>query len=155
MLLLAVCGVLVATADSARAAGGDEVVELLGSRAPEVDSDGDGRADVFRSFDSQGRITRIQYDLNADGKADEEVLFGDRESVRLRDGDLDGEFDERVTETYSGERLLRQTTESKTGSQWRLRHERRYLPESRSFQVIDFADDGKRKGERLEPADLR
>ena len=61
-----------------------EPIAVTSTRA-DYDTDGNGRADFFYMFDSAGRITKIAYDRNADGKGDEIIHLdaGENQSPSL------------------------------------------------------------------------
>jgi hypothetical protein len=79
------------------AAAGTGVEARLVMICRETDLNSDGRKDVIRYYDDEGRTLREDADRNFDGKMDLSVVFQDGRVVRKElDTDLDGRLDTKV-----------------------------------------------------------
>jgi len=87
----------------------------------EADVDGDGRKDVIRYYDDNGRSLREEADRNFDGKMDLAVIFQNGKIVRKEvDENNDGKIDTRIFfEKELPLRAERDLSGKSTASEWR------------------------------------
>lgn len=87
----------------------------------EADVDGDGRKDVIRYYDDNGRSLREEADRNFDGKMDLAVIFQDGKIVRKEiDENNDGKIDTRIYyEKQEPVRAERDLLGRSTETEWR------------------------------------
>lgn len=87
----------------------------------EADVDGDGRKDIIRYYDDNGRSLREESDRNFDGKMDLAVIFQDGKIVRKElDENYDGKIDTRIFyEKQQPLRAERDLAGRSTETEWR------------------------------------
>jgi hypothetical protein len=87
----------------------------------EADVDGDGRKDIIRYYDDNGRSLREEADRNFDGKMDLAVVFQDGKIVRKEiDENSDGKIDTRIYfEKQIPMRAERDLAGRSTPTEWR------------------------------------
>lgn len=87
----------------------------------ETDVNGDGKKDVIRYYDDDGRSLREEADRNFDGRMDQTLVFQDGNVMREElDENFDGKIDTKIF--YQGAKPLRAERDLKgrsTASQWR------------------------------------
>ena len=85
----------------------DPIQQIVETTRPEIDLNGDGKPDLFRTIDAGGRITESRQDRNFDGRIDEKVSTpAPGERVTRSDRDFDGFFEEERVRLYVGGRLV-------------------------------------------------
>lgn len=108
-------------AGSARGAGPDldldsiknPIRRILESGETEIDTRGDGKIDLRRTFDSKGEIVKLEQDRNHDGKTDLKMERPEEDRyVYLRDNDFNGSFEEKTVQEYERGQLMSETVEA-------------------------------------------
>jgi hypothetical protein len=100
---------------------GDPSVSRLVMICREADINGDGRKDVVRIYDDEGRSLREDNDRNFDGKVDQTSVFQNGQVVRHEfDDNFDGKVETRIYfENGKPSRAERDLAGRSTSEQWR------------------------------------
>lgn len=100
---------------------GDPATSRLVLICREADVNGDGKKDVVRIYDDEGRSIREDADRNFDGQVDQHTVFQNGQIVRLEyDDNFDGKIDTKVF--YDNGKPLRAEKDlagRSTADQWR------------------------------------
>jgi hypothetical protein len=156
-LVIALLAILLA-AHGDDAQSGKDIAVRLSSKTQALDLDGDGKTNVWREFDSDGRLLSIRYDNNGDGKPDEWVKFDHNREIREKDLSHRGAPDWRETKSFTGEgenrRLERITVERLEDVRWRTIEERVLSKDGSIYSVTKWDKSGKPSRSK-EPAAIR
>jgi len=102
----------------------ENLIDELESKQAQVDTDGDGRVDLWRAFDKNGKILTLNSDDDGDGKPDLWTVFSPNKIVTLRDTESNGNRDWRKTEILNNNgQMIQQTIETKKKESWQTEEE--------------------------------
>ena len=132
------------------------LLDQLDSKTPTVDSDGDGKIDIWRTFDSAGKLLSAAYDNNGDGQPDEWIRYEGAATIREISSHFDGKVDERFVETLAGplRKPVRKVHEVLEPTGWFLHEERLFDEMKRIVTIKQFRKSGEVEV-RHEPLVLR
>ncbi|OFZ17230.1 MAG: hypothetical protein A2X86_01910 [Bdellovibrionales bacterium GWA2_49_15] len=119
-----------------------ETLTDLSSKLANVDTDGDGKTDLWRSFSPTGDLKEAKYDLNGDGKEDKWVLYGVGNTRKEADTNFDGVKDERETKLYNDDGMIKSTLEKLNQNKWEVVEEvevKRSGQKAQKFLVKKFS----------------
>jgi hypothetical protein len=156
-LVIALLAILLA-AHGDDAQSGKDIAVRLSSKTQALDLDGDGKTNVWREFDSDGRLLSIRYDNDGNGKPDEWVKFEHNREIREKDLAHTGAHDWRETKDFTGagetRRLERVTVERREDIRWRTVEERVLSKDGSTYSVTTWDKSGKASRSK-EPAAIR
>jgi hypothetical protein len=96
-----------------------EVQRQIESNVPEIDTNGDGKIDLWRTFDAGGKIVEIRYDNNADAQPDEWIRYSPNRTIREIARSFNGLIDERDTQEFERNFLIRRRKETLVAGNWK------------------------------------
>ncbi|MBI2519152.1 MAG: hypothetical protein HYV97_01990 [Bdellovibrio sp.] len=127
----------------------------LDSHPTEIDSDGDGKTDIWQTFSWNGKLESATYDNDFDGKADEWLKIEASKKERIQLSDSNKNLRQKITELMDDAGITQQIiTESETSKdQWELRKRQTYLAAKKIYKIEIFQN-GKLKEEYTTPAEV-
>jgi hypothetical protein len=133
---------------------GAEIQASVESREPEVDTDGDGRVDMWRTYAMGGTLQSIAYDNNADGKPDEWVRYGDGVETRELARWNNGLINEKERKHFKSGILVKRVKELLTKGKWQTLETWQLQPGGKVAKVTRLGVKG-RTTASYEPLEVR
>ena len=121
-------------------------LDQIYSKKPKIDTNGDQQVDIWRTFDSSGKLTEVHYDTNFDFKKDKWTKYYETKTTDLSDTDFDGKIDESVTRYFTlslkGKKILTRTVRKRNNV---ITQTEDYIEEKEQIKKINFKNGKKDK----------
>ena len=127
----------------------------LDAHPTEIDSNGDGKTDIWQNFSWNGKLKSAIYDTDFDGKPDEWLSIDDAKKVRLQLIDEAKNLRKRTTENMDESGVTTQIiTENEISmDKWELSKRQTYSAAKKNYKVEVFQN-GQVKEQSTVPAEV-
>jgi hypothetical protein len=136
----------------------DITVQNLDARPTSIDSNEDGKADIWQEFSLTGKLMAAQYDIDFDGKIDEWLTYNKdfKERIVMKKHEQHNKLIKRKTiEHFSQNGNIKsiEIFDELSNEQWQLVERQTYIEKNKHYKVEEFIN-GKAQKEYLRPAEL-